>query len=155
MLNASLLPNEVKGDCQNCSPSPSSAISCSFFDQVSSIYNTTAKPSSSAIQHPKDQRALYMADRSENKLPEVASRAASPALSDFSEFTILSRSPSPVLDYDPEYVSLSSSPLDVVYVEEQLPRYDVRYVLRKMKKAHSPEERYASHCGEAQLVLTT
>jgi hypothetical protein len=95
-----------------------------------------------------------MADHSEHTITGATGRDVSPALSDFSELTILSRSPSPVLDYNVSHCSLDSDPVDTGYVEQKLRGQDGRYVSRKTKRAHSPDWRYVSHRKEAKAVLT-
>jgi hypothetical protein len=76
--------------------------------------------------------------------PYRSARRSSPALSDISELTILSRSPSPVPQYDARFSGGSSS---TAYVDQQVRGINGRFVSRKAKRAHSPEERYVSDCG--------
>jgi hypothetical protein len=97
---------------------------------------------------------FYMADHSKHSIIGATGRGVSPALSDFSELTILSRSPSPVLDYNVSHCSLDSDPVDPGYVEQKLRGQDGRYVSRKTKRAHSPDGRYVNHRIEAKAVLT-
>jgi hypothetical protein len=93
-----------------------------------------------------------MADRAEHTIADAAGRDISPALSDFSELTILSRSPSPIRNYNPRYTRLKSDLIDTNHVINKLRGHDGRYVSRK--RAHSPEERYAAHHQGKRLVLT-
>jgi hypothetical protein len=93
-----------------------------------------------------------MIDRSGRIMAEAAGRQGSPALSDFSELTILSRSPSPVLDYDPSRASLNNCPVDTTLIGKKLRGNNGRYVSKK--RAHSPEERYVGPCEGTRIMLT-
>jgi hypothetical protein len=92
-----------------------------------------------------------MEDDYDGSAPDHRGRGISPALSDFSELTVLSRSPSPVPGYDALSGLSKNTAVKPSNISDRCRGEDGRFLSVRKKRAHTPEpELYVDSLGMNQ-----